>query len=346
MPQLSLEHLRDLQPGDDRARLVRESLQRIAVCGLPEYERGLFFPEARATAAEEHLMKITPAFSEACSVHLLMQRLAQDPHVGADERKRINTTKAELFLPACAQREPPQASQPDPVVQYGWDRTRDKMTIMTMQNQCAWLFLSCDRIAFVEATPAIAPYCSDGPKKWYADLARYITSPFYARTFAVKMKAGTQIVRDLLSNLFTKLVVLHDAAKDPEMQPYPPAVISDLCTQVGLPTMDGLGLDGHAADEIRNLFETIAGLAKKDSSFALQLTLYGLMRPATRVDLIGAFDSDSFTVKFLDFVFEVSPWIPGMQFLPWLRDKMVAAEIAKRVQGVGERSGRKYGLWS
>ncbi|EKM51689.1 uncharacterized protein PHACADRAFT_261982 [Phanerochaete carnosa HHB-10118-sp] len=221
--------------------------------GLPPYEREQFFPNAYVRPEEADIISRSPDFVDRGSVHLLMQRLAQNSKVAHDVRSKINANRAALFFPACVQRKPPPSTQPDPVVEYGWDRTRDKDLVQNMQDQCARLFLECDRLAFMAATPEMAQYCRDQPADWYQRLTSHLTSPTYKIDLKAKMKAGIEPVRDLLSNLFTKLVILHEAAGGDAAGPKPQDVMGELCTRVGIPALSELDLNDEAKEEIRNV---------------------------------------------------------------------------------------------
>lgn len=218
---------------------------------LPGEIRAQFYPRAYIRG-EGQAISEGPDFVQWGAVHLLFLRLSQHPKLDGDIRRRINSGKAEAFFPACVQREPPPKSQTDPVVQYGWDRHRDREIIKRMQDQCAKVFLGCDRAAYIETTPEIQPYLRDDPAGWYTRLASHLKSPLYARHFAATIKAGVQPLRDMLSNLSTKLVILHEAARG-ATDPKPADVLADLCKNVGLPVLAELDLPADAKDEIRNV---------------------------------------------------------------------------------------------
>lgn len=223
------------------------------IFGLPPREREQFFPNADISGEEGRLVENSPDFVQWGSVHLLMLRLAQHPKVDSDIRSRINSKKAGFFFPACVQRRPPRSPQPDPVVEYGWDRTRDKDLIQRMQDQCARLFMGCDYLAYMKATPAMAQYCQKDPADWYKRLAGHLATPSFKLDLMLRIRSGAEPLRDMLSNLFTKLSLLHDAAHGQELKPGPQEVMVDLSTRVGLPALAEMDLTDEAKGEIRDV---------------------------------------------------------------------------------------------
>lgn len=307
----------------------------------------MFFPKAEILPEEERILERCSVFAEAGAVHLVMQFLAQEQKVPEAERKRINVTKATNFFPACAQRLPPPPPMPDPAALCGWDREKQKETITGLQDQCAYMYLACDRLAFVATTPEMQQYARNDPAKSYNELANYLLSPLYSLIFVAKMKAGVQGLRDLLADLFTKLTILHEAAHEQVSAPKPHEVILSLCTDVGLPALKDHELDGQAADEIRNLFNTVRELSTHDPQFQFQINLQDMMRPAIRVTLLGiaptllgSVDLLGSLERYIKFTVPFGGWI-----IPILREKLIETEMAKRIRMFGESTGRRHELW-
>lgn len=344
MSQPSLEHLLNLTAGPERAQLARESIQRILTCSLPPHDRALFFPPATLSPAETAILARCSTFASAGAVHLVMQFLASESKVPSAERARIHSTKAALFFPACAQRVPPPPGIADPVAQYGW--ARDSAAVRTMQDECAYLYLACDRLAFRSAAaPGLAPYVA-APAHWYGALAGYLLSPLYALVFLAKIKAGATGLRALLADLHTKLAVLHEAVGGHvPAAPLPHEVVVALCADVGLPALDAQHLDGQAADEIRNLFENVRNLAMHDPQFQFQINLQDFVNPAIKFDYLAIKPQLPAYSGFLGGIMEAvhdatSPF--QTVIIPMLREQ----ELVKQVRAFGESSGRQYGLWN
>lgn len=186
-------------------------------------------------------------------MHLVVQRLAQYPKISSDVKSRINQRKAGLFFDVCVSREPPPSPQPDPVVQYGWDRNNDAEHLRKLQDECAQVFLKCDRLGYVHATPAIDQYLNSEPAEWYSRLAKHLTSAGYKNDFALKMMGGVKQVRDVLLDFFIKLTLLHDAANGNDLKPEPQDVVAELCTKIGLPALDMADVNDATKEEIRNV---------------------------------------------------------------------------------------------
>ncbi|GJE88407.1 hypothetical protein PsYK624_044900 [Phanerochaete sordida] len=346
MSSETLDNLVGLRAGPGRAHLTRKSLQAIMTYGLPGGLAHEWYPNGRIDNGDWAILSKHRQFVEEGAVHLLFQRLAQEPRVPETERRRIDGYKAGLFFPACAQREPPPTSEKDPVVEYGWDRARDKDTIKNMQDQCAMVFLECDRVAFIAATPAFTPYSKNDPAKWYTDLAEYLVSPLAKRNLQTEMKVGIQPLRDFLSGLFTKLHILYEAAGSLGSAAKPHEVITDLCVKVGLPALEELDLDSHAADEIRNLFSYIQEVASQGDRIDFQITLYNMTLPLSRANILEGYSGTLADVDIGDLLLRAAIYIiPEIQYIPGVREKLIADAIAQRVRRDGEAFGRQYGLW-
>lgn len=348
MSHPSLEELLELRGGPERANLARDSIQRIITFGLPSDARHQFFPGAHLESGEWEISEKSHEFVEAGAVHLLLQRLAQDPQVPSDVRPRINLRKAELFFAACVQREPPAPPDVDPVVAYGWDRVHDKAIIQRMQDQCAEVFLACDRRAFVLATPAMAQYCDHDPAKWYHDLAAHVTSPYYQDGFEIEIMKGVKILRDFLSTLTTKLAILLEAmpAGDRETVKQPHEVVSELCVNVGFPALKHLHLPDDAADEIRHLFESIQKSANQPDHVDFQITLYRMEDVMFHTNIISYFNGSMSLSAGLGLIAQLTMEIlPGLKNIPFIRNIGVEGEIANRVIVVCSTYGTPYGLW-
>ncbi|EKM52671.1 uncharacterized protein PHACADRAFT_261257 [Phanerochaete carnosa HHB-10118-sp] len=206
--------------------------------------------------------------------------------------------------------------------------------------------MACDHLAYMRAAPEMEQYCQNDPAEWYKRLTSHLASPMYKIDLKAKIKAGIEPLRDTLSDLFTKLSILHDAAHGQDLKPRPQEVMVDLCTRVGIPALDELDLNDEAKEEIRNLFESIEQMARQDTHFDFQVYLYGMLEAAVRFDFAAVFLNATDGMDILNGLGAILARTIGILELPWIRDKLIEAEMAKFVKGVGERLGRMYGLWN
>ena len=209
-----------------------------------------FFPDAVIYSDEQSILDEAPYFVEAAAVHLVVQRLGQHPKIKPSVKAKMNLTKAALFFDVCVSRSPPPKPKADPVVEYGWDRHDDRLR--TLQNECAEVLLKCDRLGYVGATPTIKKYLASNPDEWYARLAKHLTSAGYKNDFAAKMMGGKVQIQSVLLDLFIKLTLLRDAARE-DLKPEPQSVVAQLCEKVGIPALDMADIDDATKEQIRHV---------------------------------------------------------------------------------------------
>lgn len=201
----TLQELRDISPlawknegkdiprGTDLAQLKGdEVMQKITVHALDdETKRTLFPSQPPLSPAESSILADSRDYFKRAAVHLIAEQLKKIHQINPKISKGSSvgfqtefdqtvvkhiTYKWKTFMSMMTSFAPPTDGKPDPVVEYGWDRTKDAELIIRLQSQFQEASMRCYLEGYKLRFPEWDKFLKH-PVYWFKCFSSLLVSP-------------------------------------------------------------------------------------------------------------------------------------------------------------------------
>lgn len=177
------------QAGDDVAQVRGDEMwQKIAFHSLPPSIKTRLFRDLHPlTGPERDLLDKYPEFFKRFAVHEMAERLKKTQQMPADIKDHIQYKKY-WFLQMMTSYAPPKkgSGQPDPVVQYGWDREKNKKELVNLQKQYMGVAMDCYETGYISFRSEWTQFLEQ-PDYWFQIYARYLESDEHMGPWLAKL---------------------------------------------------------------------------------------------------------------------------------------------------------------
>ncbi|KDQ15823.1 hypothetical protein BOTBODRAFT_31291 [Botryobasidium botryosum FD-172 SS1] len=180
--------------GQDKAQVYGdEMLIRIMLAAIDnQTKEELGYSAGALSAAEQRILDDNRHFFETGAVHLVCEQLANhtpglDPEIKKNLDAPAHKSKLDSFFKMVAATTPPQSykgtdglmhTDPDPVVEYGWDREKDAEKLKLIQGQFSNASMRCYEEAYIVRVPEIIKYLKT-PVYWFKASADFLESTIH-----------------------------------------------------------------------------------------------------------------------------------------------------------------------
>ncbi|RGP72149.1 poly 1 [Fusarium longipes] len=178
-----------VKQGQDGAQVLGDDMwQRISMHAIsPEMKEKVLKNLQPLSDPEKKLLEKYVLFFKHYAVHDLAEKLKRVPDIPDRLRKHIQW-KRYWFLKMMTSyaAPPPEANEPDPVVQYGWDRKNNKDELKALQDQYLGLTMECYEMGYVTFCQPWITFLKE-PYYWYKVYASYLESKEHIEGWAKKL---------------------------------------------------------------------------------------------------------------------------------------------------------------
>ncbi|KAF4447048.1 polyprotein 1 [Fusarium austroafricanum] len=175
--------------GDDVAQIRGDEMwQKISLHALPPAIKQRLFRDLQPlTPPEETLLKKYPEFFKRFSVHEMAERLKKTDAMPTGIKNHIQYKKY-WFLQMMTSYVPPkkESNKPDPVVQYGWDREKNKKELTTLQTQYMGVAMDCYEAGYISFRSDWTQFLEHA-EYWYQMYDRYLVSEGHLKPWLAKL---------------------------------------------------------------------------------------------------------------------------------------------------------------
>ena len=127
------------------------------------------------SGAEKSILHDNGDFFRLFAIHDLAERLKKLPELGDDVKKHVMFKKYWFQLMMTSYVPPQASSEPDPVVMYGWDRTKNAATLEKLQRQYLDVTMRCYETGYIAKVPLWQEFLTQ-PSYWFRVYAAYLES--------------------------------------------------------------------------------------------------------------------------------------------------------------------------